>query len=152
MPVPQAARLPGRAVPYLCALDIPPCSVMLWRRSDNVVFALLLGGADLVSVGDGVECKVKGILQVRRPGALDLGTCTSTRQHSALGMTCSKSKSCPSLQHAIQTSSQAGRQAMPPLISKWLPVTSKWPPQRAGAGRRGGPHHQARVRTDDGAR
>lgn len=44
---------------------------MLWRRSDNVVFALLLGGADLVSVGDGVECKVKGILQVRRPGALD---------------------------------------------------------------------------------
>lgn len=37
---------------------------MLWRRSDNVVFALLLGGAGLVSVGDGVECQVKGILQV----------------------------------------------------------------------------------------
>ena len=38
---------------------------MLWRRSDNVVFALLLGGAGLVAVGDGVECRVKGILQVR---------------------------------------------------------------------------------------
>ncbi|GAB4817334.1 hypothetical protein N2152v2_004380 [Parachlorella kessleri] len=38
--------------------------VLLWRRSDNIVFALLLGGADLVVVGDGVECKVKGILQV----------------------------------------------------------------------------------------
>jgi hypothetical protein len=37
---------------------------MLWRRSDNVVFALLLGGAGLVAVGDGVECQVKGILQV----------------------------------------------------------------------------------------
>jgi hypothetical protein len=37
---------------------------MLWRRSDNIVFALLLGGADLVAVGDGVECQVKGILQV----------------------------------------------------------------------------------------
>ena len=41
---------------------------MLWRRSDNVVFALLLGGADLVAVGDGVECRVKGILQVCGPG------------------------------------------------------------------------------------
>ncbi|KAL4448343.1 hypothetical protein ABPG75_005562 [Micractinium tetrahymenae] len=38
--------------------------VMLWRRSDNIVFALLLGGANLVAVGDGVECRVKGILQV----------------------------------------------------------------------------------------
>ncbi|PRW45016.1 ATP synthase subunit alpha [Chlorella sorokiniana] len=38
--------------------------VMLWRRSDNIVFALLLGGAGLVAVGDGVECRVKGILQV----------------------------------------------------------------------------------------
>lgn len=45
----------------------PPCSVMLWRRSDNVVFALLLGGAGLVAVGDGVECRVKGILQVGLP-------------------------------------------------------------------------------------
>ncbi|KAI3426327.1 hypothetical protein D9Q98_008700 [Chlorella vulgaris] len=38
--------------------------VMLWRRSDNIVFALVLGGADLVSLGDGVECQVKGTLQV----------------------------------------------------------------------------------------
>lgn len=37
---------------------------MLWRRSDNIVFALVLGGADLVSLGDGVECQVKGTLQV----------------------------------------------------------------------------------------
>lgn len=50
-----------------CALfPVSPsrCSVMLWRRSDNVVFALLLGGAHLVAVGDGVEAQVKGILQV----------------------------------------------------------------------------------------
>lgn len=40
------------------------CSVLLWRRSDNLVFALLLGGAALVTVGDGVECRVRGILQV----------------------------------------------------------------------------------------
>ena len=36
---------------------------MLWRRSDNVVFALLLGGAELVSVGEPVQCSVRGILQ-----------------------------------------------------------------------------------------
>lgn len=36
----------------------------MWRRSDNLVFALLLGGSQLVNVGDGVECKVRGILQV----------------------------------------------------------------------------------------
>ena len=40
------------------------CSTLLWRRSDNVVFALLLGGSDLVTIGDGVECKVRAILQV----------------------------------------------------------------------------------------
>lgn len=46
-------------------------SLLLWRRSDNIVFALLLGGADKVVVGDGVECKVKGILQVgEREGRL----------------------------------------------------------------------------------
>ena len=65
------ARPPARPpVPWTRFCDffhflIPtPCSVMLWRRSDNVVFALLLGGAGLVAVGDGVECQVKGILQV----------------------------------------------------------------------------------------
>jgi F-type H+-transporting ATPase subunit alpha len=40
------------------------CSTLLWRRSDNVVFALLQGGSDLVTIGDGVECKVRAILQV----------------------------------------------------------------------------------------
>lgn len=38
--------------------------VLLWRRSDNIVFALLLGGADLVAQGDRVECCVQGILQI----------------------------------------------------------------------------------------
>lgn len=38
--------------------------VLLWHRSDNLAFALILGGAFNVSVGEGVECKVKGILQV----------------------------------------------------------------------------------------
>jgi F-type H+-transporting ATPase subunit alpha len=36
----------------------------LWRRSDNIVFSLILGGSDLVNIGDGVECRVRGILQV----------------------------------------------------------------------------------------
>lgn len=37
---------------------------LLWRRSDNYVFALILAGSDLVTVGDGVECRVRAILQV----------------------------------------------------------------------------------------
>ena len=37
---------------------LPLCSVMLWRRCDNIVFALLLGGGGLVGVGDGVQCQV----------------------------------------------------------------------------------------------
>lgn len=65
----SSARLVGRLTPgpspACLVCPRPHCRVLLWRRSDNVVFALLLGGADLVVVGDGVECKVKGILQVR---------------------------------------------------------------------------------------
>ncbi|KAL3150580.1 hypothetical protein ABBQ32_000390 [Trebouxia sp. C0010 RCD-2024] len=38
--------------------------VLLWRRSDNVCFALILGGAQNVTSGDRVECRLKGILQV----------------------------------------------------------------------------------------
>jgi hypothetical protein len=38
--------------------------VLMWRRSDNICFALLLSGDDSVSVGERVECKIKGILQV----------------------------------------------------------------------------------------
>ena len=37
---------------------------MLWHRSENLVFALILGGASLITVGEGVECKIKGVLQV----------------------------------------------------------------------------------------
>lgn len=84
LPLPPNSELSARWGPP------HPRSVMLWRRSDNVVFALLLGGADLVAVGDGVECKVKGILQVGRPaGVPGLGaggclkpprTCESTQQ------------------------------------------------------------------------
>lgn len=36
----------------------------MWRRSDNICFALLLGGDESISVGERVECKIKGILQV----------------------------------------------------------------------------------------
>ena len=36
----------------------------MWRRSDNICFALLLHGGEGVSVGDRAQCKVKGILQV----------------------------------------------------------------------------------------
>ena len=47
-----------------CYVRHPPCSVVLWRRSDSLVFVLVLGGASGVVVGTGVECKIKGILQV----------------------------------------------------------------------------------------
>jgi len=38
--------------------------VLLWHRSDNLAFALVLGGAADISTGTGVECKIKGVLQV----------------------------------------------------------------------------------------
>lgn len=39
--------------------------MLLWRRSDNVCFALVLDAeAAPIKAGDGVECVVKGILQV----------------------------------------------------------------------------------------
>jgi F-type H+-transporting ATPase subunit alpha len=39
-----------------------PHSALLWRRSDNICFAVLLGG--VASVGERVACRIKGILQV----------------------------------------------------------------------------------------
>jgi len=38
--------------------------VLLWHRSDDIAFALILGGASMITVGEGVECKIKGVLQV----------------------------------------------------------------------------------------
>eukprot|EP00884_Botryococcus_braunii_P012711 jgi/Botrbrau1/21440/Bobra.0216s0048.1 len=38
--------------------------VLLWRRSDNICFILLLGEGTDVVVGEAVECKIKAILQV----------------------------------------------------------------------------------------
>lgn len=38
--------------------------VLLWHRSNNIAFVLLLGGAAAVSVGEAVECKIRGVLQV----------------------------------------------------------------------------------------
>lgn len=43
------------------------CSVLLWHRSDNLAFALVLGGS--LGPGEGVECKIKGVLQVSREQA-----------------------------------------------------------------------------------
>lgn len=39
------------------------CSILLWHRSDNLAFAIIAGGS--VKPGEGVECKIRGILQVR---------------------------------------------------------------------------------------
>ncbi|KAK9824846.1 hypothetical protein WJX81_006563 [Elliptochloris bilobata] len=52
--------------PVGCALAFVSgaTGALLWRRSDNICFALLLGGGGAVEVGEGVECKVKAILQV----------------------------------------------------------------------------------------
>ena len=61
---PSSSQHPLSPIPSPSPSHRPARSVLLWRRSDNVVFALLLGGAALVGVGDGVECRVKGILQV----------------------------------------------------------------------------------------
>jgi hypothetical protein len=44
--------------PYSCA-----ASILLWHRSDNLAFAIIAGGS--VKPGEGVECKLRGILQVR---------------------------------------------------------------------------------------
>jgi hypothetical protein len=53
--------------PVGCALAFVSgaAGALLWRRSDNICFALLLGGSAAVEVGEGVECKVKAILQAR---------------------------------------------------------------------------------------
>ena len=39
--------------------------VLLWRRSDNIVYALILGRQGAVEVGEAVECRIKAILQAR---------------------------------------------------------------------------------------
>lgn len=38
--------------------------VLLWHRSDNLAFALVLGGAQNISAGEGVECKILGVIQL----------------------------------------------------------------------------------------
>jgi len=57
--------------PVGCALAFVSgaAGALLWRRSDNICFALLLGGGAGVEVGEGVECKVKAILQARAGAA-----------------------------------------------------------------------------------
>lgn len=47
------------------------CSILLWHRSDNLAFAIIAGGS--VKPGEGVECKIKGILQVKS-GLLQLAS------------------------------------------------------------------------------
>ena len=41
--------------------------VLLWRRDDNICYALLLGGTANLEVGEAVECRVRAILQASRP-------------------------------------------------------------------------------------
>jgi hypothetical protein len=53
----------------VCTLLGLSCSILLWHRSDNLAFAIIAGGS--VQPGEGVECKIRGILQV------------STAQHNA---------------------------------------------------------------------
>lgn len=38
--------------------------VLLWHRSNNLTFVLILGGASNVAIGEAVECKIRGVLQV----------------------------------------------------------------------------------------
>lgn len=45
----------------------PPRSVLLWHRSDNLSFCVVLGSSDEapIACGTPVECKIKGVLQAR---------------------------------------------------------------------------------------
>lgn len=86
---------------------------MLWRRSDNVVFALLLGGAGLVAVGDGVECQVRGILQV------------SARCGALLGLPPPQSCRCGRLlRGGLAKLAQLARRRAPSLIPACRPPTA----------------------------
>jgi hypothetical protein len=38
--------------------------VLLWHRSDDLSFVLILGGSSAVNQGTGLECKISGVLQV----------------------------------------------------------------------------------------
>ena len=53
--------------PIGCSLKFVSGSsgVLLWRRSDNIVYALILGRQGAVEVGEAVECRIKAILQAR---------------------------------------------------------------------------------------
>ena len=78
--------------PVGCALSFVSgaAGALLWRRSDNICFALLLGGGSSVEVGEGVECKVKAVLQVPRSCLLDerhvphVTLCTWVAAHGSL--------------------------------------------------------------------
>lgn len=52
--------------PIGCSLKFVSGSlgVLLWRRSDNMVYALILGRQSAVEVGEAVECRIRAILQV----------------------------------------------------------------------------------------
>lgn len=41
-----------------------PCSVLMWHRSENLAFVLVLGGAADIAVGTHASCIIKGVLQV----------------------------------------------------------------------------------------
>lgn len=51
--------------PIGCSLKFVSGSsgVLLWRRTDNIVYALILGRQGAVEVGEAVECRIKAILQ-----------------------------------------------------------------------------------------
>jgi hypothetical protein len=67
------ARSLARRDARACCVCVPRClpclrrSILLWHRSDNLAFAIIAGGS--VAPGEGVECKIRGILQVRHCGA-----------------------------------------------------------------------------------
>lgn len=72
-PVPFMTALPTKlpwgcievaasAVPVMICL--PLHRVLLWRRDDNICYALLVGGSESVSTGDSVQCRIGGMLQV----------------------------------------------------------------------------------------
>ena len=51
--------------PIGCSLKFVSGSsgVLLWRRSDNIVYALILGRQGAVEEGEAVECRIRAILQ-----------------------------------------------------------------------------------------
>ncbi len=82
-----------------CRARVRACSsrsVLLWHRSDNIAFVLILGGASAVNVGTGLECKIKGVLQAsRRANCTRCSTPRTSPRNQQCGLKCGRGGALP---------------------------------------------------------